>query len=133
MVSFQLWPSTVFFVGASINLLATSGLILFRNALVLMAAGYLAAGLFNGFTFVPYSTLAVTYACIGFIVVYSSIVAFLSFQTAKKLRSNRHRTEAILNSVQSGVIVVDVKSGKIIAANPAAAETMFCSAIRASK
>jgi PAS domain S-box-containing protein len=121
LADFQLWPSTVFLVGAAINLLATRGLAPFRNALMLIAAGILAAGLFNGFTFTPPSSLPVTYACIAFLVIYSSIVAFLSFQTANKLRTSRQRTEAIFDSIQSGVLVIDEKSHKIISANPAAA------------
>ena len=121
LAAFQLWPSTIFFVGASINLLSTRGLTPYRNALLLIVAGILVAGFFNGFTFVPQSSLPVTYACIGFLVIYSSIVAFLSFQTSNKLRTSRQRTEAIFNSIQSGVFVIDEKTHKIISANPAAA------------
>ena len=124
LAAFALWPSTVFFVGASINFLSTRGLAAYRNALLLIAGGILVTGIFNGFTFVPHSSLPVTYACIGFLVIYSSIVAFLSFQTSNKLRTSRQRTEAIFNSVQSGVFVIDEQSHKIISANPAAAKML---------
>jgi len=107
LASFQLWPSTVFFLGAAINLLATRGLILFRNALLFLGAGILAAGIFNGFDFIPQSSLATAYACIAFIVIYTSIVALLSFKTSKKSSISKQRIEAILNSIQSGVLVID--------------------------
>ncbi len=38
LVSFQLWPSTVFFIGQAINLLATRGFILYRNAVLFLVA-----------------------------------------------------------------------------------------------
>ena len=121
LADFQLWPSTVFFVGASINMLSTRGIRPFIKSLGLMASGILVAGVFNGFTFVPESSLPVIYACIAFLVIYSSVVSFLNFQIANKLRTSRQRTEAIFNSIQSGVLVIDEKSHKIISANPAAA------------
>ena len=121
LADFQLWPSTVFFVGASINMLSTRGVTPFIKSLGLMASGILVAGLLNGFTFVPESSLPVIYACIAFLVIYSSVVSFLNFQIANKLRTSRQRTEAIFNSIQSGVLVIDEKSHKIISANPAAA------------
>ncbi len=124
LASFQLWPSTVFFLGAAINLLATRGIHPFRNAMAFLGAGVLVTGFFNGFTFVPESTFATAYACIGFIVIYTSIVAFLSFQTSKKLSVSRQRTAAILNSIQNGVLLIDAKSHQIIEMNPAA-EKMF--------
>ncbi len=124
LAAFQLWPSTVFFVGVSINLLATRGIKPFINSVAFVAAGILLTGVFNGFTFVPHSSLPVTYACIGFIVIYSSVVSFLSFQISNKLRTSRQRTEAIFNSIQSGVFVVDGKSHEIIAANPSAARML---------
>jgi PAS domain S-box-containing protein len=120
LVSFQLWPSTVFFLGAAINLLATRGLILFRNALLFLGAGILAAGIFNGFDFIPQSSLATAYASIAFIVIYTSIVALLSFKTSKKSSISKQRIEAILNSIQSGVLVIDTGTHRIIEANPAA-------------
>jgi PAS domain S-box-containing protein len=120
LAAFQLWPSTVFFLGAAINLLATRGLILFRNALLFLGLGILAAGIFNGFEYIPESSLATAYACIAFIVIYTSIVAFLSFKTSKKLNISKFRTEAILNSIQSGVLVIDTETHRIIEANPAA-------------
>jgi len=101
-------------------MLATRGLIFFRNALLFLGAGILAAGIFNGFDFIPESSLATAYACIVFIVIYTSIVAFLSFKTSKKLSINRQRVEAISNSIQSGVLVIDAGTHRIIEANPAA-------------
>ncbi|MDA3834619.1 MAG: PAS domain S-box protein, partial [Spirochaetales bacterium] len=121
LVSFQLWPSTVFLIGAVINLLATRGLILFRNALFFLISGGLFTGLFNGFHYIPESSQATAYACIFFIAIYTSIVAFLSFKTSRKLSVSKQGTEAILRSVQSGVLVIDVETHKIIEVNPAAA------------
>jgi len=120
LASFQLWPSTVFFLGTAINLLATRGLILFRNALFFLSIGVISAGIFNGFEYIPQSSLTTAYACIGFISVYTSIVALLSFNTSKKLSVSRQRIEAILNSIQSGVLVIDTGTHRIIEANPAA-------------
>jgi PAS domain S-box-containing protein len=121
IASFQLWPSTVFFLGAAINLLATRGLIIYRNAFLYLGIGILAAGLFNGFVFIPQSSFATTYACIAFVVIYTSIVAFLSYKTTKKLSENKKRTGTILNSIQSGILVIDHKTHEIIQANEAAA------------
>ncbi len=89
LVSFQLWPSSVFFVGTTINQLATGGLTLFRNSLFCLGMGLLSAGLFNGFDYTPRSSIATAYACIGFLVLYSSLVAYLSFASSKKLSESR--------------------------------------------
>ena len=121
LVSFQLWPSTALFLGVATNLLATRGLIFFRNALFLLGMGILIAGSFNGFHYIPQSSLTTIYACIGFIAIYTSIVAFLSFKTSKKLSESKQQIEAILNSIQSGVLVIDVKTHEIIDANLSAA------------
>ena len=122
VVSFQLWPSTVFLIGAVMDLLATRGWGLFKNALLFWVMGILVAGAFNGFDYIPESSIATAYACIFFIVIYTSIVAVLSFKTSKKLSVSKQRTETIFNSVQSGVLVIDVESHKIIEVNPAAAK-----------
>ena len=92
-------------------------MILFRNAVLFLGGGILAAGLFNGFEYIPESSLATAYACISFIVIYTSIVALLSYKTSKKLRENKNRTEKILNSVQSGILVIDIETHEILEAN----------------
>ena len=89
LVSFQLWPSSVFFVGATINQLATRGLTLYRNTLFFLGIGLLSAGLFNGFDYIPRSNIATAYACIGFLILYSSLVAYLSYTTSKKLSESK--------------------------------------------
>jgi PAS domain S-box-containing protein len=121
LASFQLWPSTVFFIGPAINLLATRGFSLYRNAVLFLVAGALVTGIFNGFHFIPESNDATIYACIAFLIIYSSLVAFLSYNTSKKLSISKQRTEAILSAIQNGMLIIEVENHKIMEVNPAAA------------
>jgi len=89
IISFKLWPCAAFFIGGSINFLATGGHRLFIRGMLSFAGGIALTGFFIDFTFTPESSLATSFASLTAIITYTCIVAYLSFIYSKKI--NRHK------------------------------------------
>jgi signal transduction histidine kinase/CheY-like chemotaxis protein len=89
VISFRLFPSAVFIIGAISNVLATGGIGLFLKAVLLIFAGSITTGLIAGFEFIPEVSVVTSIVSIFVIILYTSILSYMSFIFADKL--NRHK------------------------------------------
>lgn len=104
-ISFRLWPSVAFFIGSSLNLLATGGIRLFLKGLILFFIGLIVAGFFWGYTFTPDTSLATSFASILAILAYSCIVSYMSFIYSKQLSNHKKSLKKAHDDIQEKLIV----------------------------
>lgn len=104
VISFRLWPSTAFFIGGTINFLATGGTRLFVIGMTSFAAGMFLAGMFMGFNFIPDTNLATSFASIAAIMVYSCIVSYMSYIYSKRLSRHKHSLKEAHDEVKQKLI-----------------------------
>ncbi len=105
IISFRLWPCTAFFIGGTVNFLATGGTRLFMKGMASLAAGVFLTGMFIGFKFIPDTSLATAFASIASIMTYSCIVAYMSFIYSKKLSSHKKSLKEANDEVKQKLII----------------------------
>lgn len=79
LFSFSLWPALTLIGMASINGLTMGGILFFVKSFVAIGLGYLAIGFFNGFAFIPDTSLESSLISFGFISVYVGFIALLNY------------------------------------------------------